>query len=365
MNAEIWNAAISRLPGANILQTAEWGEIKSAYGWRSIEKQWKSERGEVNAAALILIKQVRLLPLTPSMSVMYIPRGPLLDWSDEKLRTRVLQDIKTIAKQEHAIFIKIDPDLLISKGLPGSDQEVVDETGITVVEVLKSEGWKFSPEQIQFKNTVYLALDGDEEEWLARMKPKGRYNLRLASKKGVSVRRALPDDYPLLYRMYAETSIRDGFVIRPEDYYLRIWQKFYQKNMAQALIAEVEGEPVAGIFVFHFAKKAWYLYGMSTDKHRDKMPNYLLQWEGMKYAKEMGCKIYDLWGAPDQFDETDSMWGVFRFKQRLGGEVVCTPGAWDLPVKPVLYSMYMQVLPKILNLLRRRGLKQTRQENAL
>ena len=119
-------------------------------------------------------------------------------------------------------------------------------------------------------------------------------------------------------------------------------------------------DPVAGLFIFYFDKRAWYLYGMSTQKHREKMPNYLLQWDAIKAARSRSCTQYDLWGAPDNFDETDSMWGVFRFKDGLGGKVIRTPGAWDFPVRPNLYSLYMNILPRILGILRARGKKQTR-----
>jgi peptidoglycan pentaglycine glycine transferase (the first glycine) len=114
------------------------------------------------------------------------------------------------------------------------------------------------------------------------------------------------------------------------------------------------------VFIFTFASRAYYLYGMSRDIHRDKMPNYLLQWEAIKYARNNGCKGYDLWGAPDEFNEKDALWGVFRFKEGLGGSVIRTLGAWDFPVNPLLYKIYTQTLPKILNIMRLRGRSSTR-----
>jgi lipid II:glycine glycyltransferase (peptidoglycan interpeptide bridge formation enzyme) len=118
---------------------------------------------------------------------------------------------------------------------------------------------------------------------------------------------------------------------------------------------------VAGLLLFHFGQRAWYLYGMSSELEREKMPNYLLQWEAIRRAQALGCQVYDLWGAPDIFSETDSMWGVFRFKEGLGGRVVRHIGAWDLPVRPNLYLLYTRVLPWIMERLRRRGNQQTRQ----
>jgi lipid II:glycine glycyltransferase (peptidoglycan interpeptide bridge formation enzyme) len=112
---------------------------------------------------------------------------------------------------------------------------------------------------------------------------------------------------------------------------------------------------VAGLISFYFAGRAWFLYGMSRDIHRRKMPNYLLQWKAIRSAKAKECKYYDLWGAPDVFTENDPMWGVYRFKKGLGGTVVRNIGAYDLPARPLLYRLYTQFLPSILALLRRQG----------
>ncbi len=108
----------------------------------------------------------------------------------------------------------------------------------------------------------------------------------------------------------------------------------------------MDGEAVAAVSMFYFAGQAIYLFGMSRDEHREKMPNYLLQWEAMRRAKALGCRIYNLWGAPDEFNESDGLWGVFRFKEGLGGYVLRTIGAWDFTPNPLLYKLYTEVLPR-------------------
>jgi lipid II:glycine glycyltransferase (peptidoglycan interpeptide bridge formation enzyme) len=128
---------------------------------------------------------------------------------------------------------------------------------------------------------------------------------------------------------------------------------------AAPLIAEVDSEPIAAVFLFGFATRAYYLYGMSRDIHRDKMPNYLLQWEAIKLAQAKGCLQYDLWGAPDEFNDKDPLWGVFRFKIGLGASVTRTLGAWDFPTNPFYYRLYTNTLPMILNIMRSRGKSQT------
>jgi peptidoglycan pentaglycine glycine transferase (the first glycine) len=172
-----------------------------------------------------------------------------------------------------------------------------------------------------------------------------------------------------MYQMYAETSMRDGFVIRDEAYYQTVWRTFMgnppsdsqSQPSGEGLIAELEGEPLAAVSLFYFAGRAYYLFGMSRAEHREKMPNYLLQWEAMRRAKFLGCTTYNLWGAPDEFDTQDGLWGVFRFKEGLGGSVARTLGAWDFSSRPPFYRMYTQTLPRILDLMRARGRKRTRQ----
>jgi lipid II:glycine glycyltransferase (peptidoglycan interpeptide bridge formation enzyme) len=379
-----WNELISDLPNPHFLQTYEWGQVKAKVGWEPIYLVWdkdgkmKADRGQnpssfvfpVKAAVLVLKKNVISRGFAARLCILYCPKGPNLDWNDELLRKRVLDDLQKFARQQGAIFLKLDPDVVLGSGIPGTETEIAEPSGEAVRADLSRQGWQYSDEQIQFKNTVLLDVAASEEEMLARMKQKTRYNVRLAEKKGVTVRIGSETDWPMLYKMYAETSIRDGFVIRDENYYRTVWQLFDQSKvenrkssmpLAEPLIAEVDGEPVAAIFLFAFAGRAYYVYGMSREAHRDKMPNYLLQWEAMKWAKARGCSVYDLWGAPDEFNEADSMWGVFRFKEGLGGQVVCTLGAWDFVPNPLWYAMYTKVMPKILDVMRMRGTARVRQ----
>jgi lipid II:glycine glycyltransferase (peptidoglycan interpeptide bridge formation enzyme) len=189
---------------------------------------------------------------------------------------------------------------------------------------------------------------------LAAMKSKWRYNVRLAQRKGVTVRQGSVTDLGLLYRLYKETAARDGFVIRPETYYEDAWGSFIQAGLARPLIAEVEGEAVAMIIAYRFAGRAWYMYGASRAIHRDKMPNHLLQWTAMQWAKEQGCTAYDMWGAPDELVDSDPLWGVYRFKRGFGGEFVEHIGAWDFPVSQLGYWLYTAVMPRVLSVMRRR-----------
>jgi peptidoglycan pentaglycine glycine transferase (the first glycine) len=373
-----WNHLISKLPNPHFLQTFEWGQVKAKYGWTPLYVVWTSD-GKFSvfketdhwlpnpdhcvAAALILKRQILRNEFAARLSILYSPKGPLLNWSNESLRKRVLSDLQTFSKKEGAIFLKMDPDVVLGTGVPSSEDDLIDNSGQVLMSELKRRGWGYSSDQIQFKNTVLIDLNPFEEELLSSMKQKTRYNIRLAQKKGVTLRVGNLEDFGLLYKMYAETSVRDGFVIRDEGYYQTVWELFMDSNepTCEPLIAEVNGEPVAAIFVFYFAGRAYYVYGMSRNAHREKMPTYLLQWEAMKRARAKGCKVYDLWGAPDVFDESDSMWGVYRFKEGLGGKVVRTLGAWDYAPNPFWYKLYSEVIPRVLDLMRTRGKAKTKQ----
>lgn len=370
---ETWNRIIANFPEAHILQTWEWGEIKSRHGWEPIHCLWLEKGNDfylvheipahevkIGAAALILRRSVGGKAL--ALRVLYSPKGPLLaDWQNAELRARVFSDLKDLARRERAILIKIDPDVRLGTGIPGTKDEQDDLIGLEIKQFLERDDWRFSSEQIQFRHTVLIDLSQSEEVLLARMKQKTRYNIRLASRKGVQIRLGTPNDLEVLYQMYAETAVRDGFVLREPGYYLDVWNTFLNAGMAEPLIALVDGKAVAGVMIFRFAEKAWYFYGMSRPEHREKMPNHLLQWEAMRRAKACGCQIYDFWGAPDRFDEEDPMWGVYKFKDGFGGVVTRFIGAWDYPVNKPLYWLYTQVMPGVLNFMRRRGFSRLQQ----
>lgn len=373
-----WDRIISQLPGAHILQTWEWGVFKSQYGWDPIQLVWY-DNDRIIAAALVLKRSVKIPLFGRLLNIFYIPKGPLLDWSDPLLRQKVLSDINDYANNSDTLFTKIDPDVILATGFPDkSQQKNINDESLT--SDLRQLGWFFSSEQIQYKNTVHIDLSPDEDTLLANMKQKTRYNIRLASRKGVTIRIGDQHDIADLYKMYAETSIRDGFIIRNEEYYKSVWDLFIRNNrhinhasgnlqfdqpIAEPLIAEVDGIPIAAVIIFRFARKAWYLYGMSRAVHREKMPNYLLQWEAMRRAKSAGCHTYDLWGAPNVYDESDPLWGVFQFKEGFGGKVIQHIGAWDNPTKPTYYKIYNYLLPRILAILRIKGKKTTKQSIAI
>jgi lipid II:glycine glycyltransferase (peptidoglycan interpeptide bridge formation enzyme) len=225
---------------------------------------------------------------------------------------------------------------------------------------------------IQPTTTIHIDLRPSPEAILTQMKPKWRYNIRLAERKGVTVRLGTEADLVEFYRLSQVTSQRDGFAIHTEAYYRTAWQLFQPSHSGALFIAEFVGKAIAAIMVFMCGRMALYLYGASSNEDRHRMPNHLLQWRAMLWAKERGCEVYDLWGVPevsaegrgtedrrqgmrneepatsderrvmsDQLPMTNNQLplGLLRFKEGFGGRVVRYVGAYDIVYRPWLYRL--------------------------
>jgi lipid II:glycine glycyltransferase (peptidoglycan interpeptide bridge formation enzyme) len=350
-----WHTLLLRLPTAHILQTWEWGEFKrQTTGWVPERLAYQNAGGEVAAVASLLTRRLGIF------SVIYVPKGPVLDYADEIVRDGVLDHLQALARRRHAIWLKIDPDIPVGTGIPTDDTpdpnrpDVPDPVGMALQTNLLKRGWRFSADQVQYRNTLTLDLTQPEDSLFAQMSQSTRRKIRTAEKAGVSVRPADLDgrDFQTLYDLYAVTGERQGFLIRPADYYRQAWTMFVKAGLGYALIAEKEGKPLSGAVLFHLYPKAWYFYGMSSNEDRDLQPNYALQWGAIRWAKAQGYPIYDWWGAPDHFREDDPMWGVYRFKDGFGGTVVRHIGAWDYVPHASSYWLYERLLPRLLKILR-------------
>ena len=338
---DTWNTALQKLPYAHILQSWEWGEFKhQTTGWRPY--RWAFWRGEeIVAMASVGARQVGPL------QVMYAPKGPTLRYEDPTLAAEVIGMLEARARRQFAIWLKIDPDLVLATGLPGSEDDTPYLPGEAMKQLLQRRGWRFSADQVQFRNSLIIDLQPDEDSILAAMSQNTRRKVRTADKKGVTVRPGSIADLPILYELYAATGQRDDFLIRPFDYYQTAWRSFMEAGLAHAFIAEYEGQPIAHLILFHFGRKCWYFYGASSDLERERMPNYALQWAAIRWAKAQGYALYDMWGAPDHFNESDRMWGVYEFKRGFRGSVTRHIGAWDYAPYPLLYRTYAEAWPRL------------------
>jgi len=308
-----WDEFLERHPEAHILQSSAWGQLKSAFGW-------KSDFVRVgNCGCQVLFRRLLL-----GLTFAYVPKGPVgKDWS------KLWPELDRLCRKHGAIFLKVEPDWWdgtdLSAFFPG-----------------------FIPSApIQPCRTVVVDLAGSEDDWLGRMKPKTRYNIRLAERKGVVVRPG--DSLADFHRLMLITGKRDGFGVHALAYYQRAYDLFSADSHCCLFEADFDGRLLAALMVFTWGKRAWYFYGASSDEERNRMPTYLLQWEAMRWAARQGCQEYDLWGIPD-FEESDlegqfagrsdGLWGVYRFKRGFGGLLRRSAGAWDRVYQPGLYRLY-------------------------
>jgi len=313
-----WNAFLSQHPNAHLLQTGEWGELKAAFGWQAV----RLVTGQCGA-------QILFRRLLPGCTMAYLPKGPV--GAPEEAFWR---EVDHLCRARGAIFLKVEPDAW-------------EEAGATSL----FPDFRLSPHSIQPRRTILVDLRGSEEAILARMKQKCRYNIRLAEKKGVQVRAW--DDVETFYRMMRLTGTRNGFGIHSLEYYRRAYHLLHDAGLAELLVAEYAGQPLAALFVCARGTSAWYLYGASTDAERWRMPTYLLQWEAMRWARGRGAETYDLWGVPDEDPDTlemnfekrqDGLWGVYRFKRGFGGVIQRAAAAQDRVYRPWLYQAYLAFL---------------------
>jgi lipid II:glycine glycyltransferase (peptidoglycan interpeptide bridge formation enzyme) len=316
VNHTDWNNFIESHPNAHLLQMGEWGELKKDFGWKPV----RIINNEVGVQILF-----RRLPL--GLTIGYMPK-PFFALSE--IDGQFWKEVDSICKQNHAIFLKIEPDFW-------QDQLLVTNYQLSI-----------SPHNIQPPRTIVISIKDNEEQILARMKPKCRYNIRLAEKKGITIRTW--DDISAFHEMMTVTGGRDNFGVHSKEYYQRAYELFHPKGICELLVAEYEGKPLASLMVFANGNRAWYVYGASNDHERNRMPTYLLQWEAVRWAKAHGCDEYDLWGVPDENEETleanfesrhDGLWGVYRFKRGFGGQLKRAAQALDKVYNPLLYKLYL------------------------
>jgi len=325
----VWDQFVESHPAAHFLQTSPWGSLKVQFGW-DVQRVALADGDHLIAGAQILYRH---LPAGIG-KIAYIPRGPLANWSDETEMRPLLSTIKDTAQAHGAVAVTVEPDL-------------TDDPQLR--EIISALGFRPAPITIQPPRTIIVDISYNEDTILGAMKSKTRYNVRLAGRKGVSVHAGSRDDLAAFNGLMAITGTRDGFDVHSPAYYEAAYDHFVPRGWASLILAEVEEEPVAGVMVFALGRQAWYVYGASSDTHRNKMPTYLVQWEAIRWARAQGCTTYDLWGVPDADEETlesdfttrsDGLWGVYRFKRGFGGKLVRTVGTWDLVCAPARYAIY-------------------------
>lgn len=314
-----WRVFLSRHPQAHLLQSGEWGELKSAFGWEAVHVV----SGEAGAQILF-----RHLPL--GYTFAYMPKGPVTESEPEP---EFWSAVDQACRNRRAVFLKTEPNGWTASQQPGTSIQAP---------------FVASPQRIQPHGTLVIDLRKSEDELFDCMKPKTRYNIRLAGRKEVVVRRS--DNIGNFYRMMNVTSERQQFNVHSREYYQRAYDLFHPAGLCELFVAEFQGRALAAVMIFSFGKQAYYFYGASTDEERNRKPTYPLQWEAMRWAHDKGCTEYDMWGIPDDVTESledeesgreDGLWGVYRFKRGFGGSIQHAHPPLDRVYIPLLYKLYL------------------------
>jgi len=309
----------------NFQQSPEWAKVKS--NWKNETVLAEDEDGKIIGAVNVLIRKIPIFG-----NIMYSSRGPVCDIHDVQVLNQLTEGAKELAKKYKAIVLKIEPDI------ESSDKEFrkcIENLGYKI----KDDAKNFR-EEIQPRYVFRLNIkDKTEDEVFAGFHQKTRYNIRLATKKGVVIKEGTREDLKEFHRIMVETGARDGFIIRSLSYFEKMYDELAPNHM-KLLMAYYEDKPISGVIPIMYGNKTWYLYGASSNEHRNLMPNYLLQWEMIKIAIQNKSDIYDLRGVSGVVDENHPQYGLYRFKKGFGAEFTEFIGEVYIPFKPFIYILY-------------------------
>jgi len=306
---------------ASFLQSGFWGSFKAQFGWEAFAflALWKTEAPQQTEKPLLVLRR----RLAPGFALAYVPWGPELP-AGVPFQTALEELAKRLKKElpKDTVFIRFDPPWLLG----GTNEASIPSAFVR------------AKADIQPPDTVILDLTQPMELIIEQMKPKWRYNYRLALKKGVKVRQAEKNEITTFYKLLKETSKRDKIAIHGFDYYKALFT--YDSSEIRLYLAEHEGDILAGIITLFRGSDAVYLYGASSDKKRNLMPAYALQLKAIEDAKNYSCEKYDFFGIPPEKDESHSMSGLYQFKTGFGGKIIHRPGSWDYPNRYMIYRIF-------------------------
>ncbi len=320
-----WDAFVDQHPEGHLLQQSRWAAVKQTTGWGCL-RIGICDAGELLAGAQILIKK------RYGLAAWYMPRGPVFG-DDQLLNQALLAALRSQARQQRAVFIRMEPNMLV-----GSARERI------VTRVLGEAGMQTS-ESTQPQHSVQLNLEPSMDAVLAAMTKGHRADIKKAQKLGVTIRVGTTDaDLDVFVALMAETGARAGFAVHSKAYYAEVWERFRQKQRVLLLIAAYQGAPVAAAMMVASSQTACYLYGGSNAEAFQCAANHLIQWHAIQWAKEQGCATYDLWGIPQRTDVADGpldapaeMTGLIRFKKGFGGHEVSFYPAYTDVLMPLVY----------------------------
>lgn len=306
-------------PKAHFMQMSSWADVKNNWKWRGVV--CKDSEGAIAGTIAVLIRKVPALPY----SLLYCPRGPVCDLHNKEVFTELMTAVKKLGRDFRCCDIKLDPDVTVD------DDEF---RAIAISQGFKLMGNTLSFETAQPRFVFRLNVEGKtEDEVMAAFHSKTRYNIRVAIKNNVTIEIKGPEAAEEFHKIMVETGTRDNFGIRSTDYFRRMMVALGED--ARIYMAYYNGIAIAGSLALRCGDKVWYLYGASSNEHRNVMPNYLVQWAMIRWSIESGCRIYDFRGVSGFLDESNPLFGIYKFKKGFNGDLVEFMGEMDLIQKPL------------------------------
>jgi lipid II:glycine glycyltransferase (peptidoglycan interpeptide bridge formation enzyme) len=305
------------------VQTWEWGDFQISQGHKVYRLGIFNEKEMVGAYMVSFHKLPKV-----DYSIGTLWRGPTVD--DE-----MIKNIRKIATDEKAIFVKFEPDTY---------QKIYHPDGTTTNFSVNTQFDQFivSPKVNFYPYTYVVDLSKTEDQLLDSMHPKTRYNIKVANRHDVKIIDATNDKgFETYLKLIFDTTKRQGFYLHNESYHRSQWQILKKTGIPHILMATYQGQVLSAFMLFALKDKFFYPYGASLDDHREVMAPTLLMWEAIKLGKSLGCKTFDMWGClgPDA-KESDNGYGFTRFKQGYGGDLIQFVGSYDLIINPQLYKIY-------------------------
>ncbi|HFC12704.1 MAG TPA: peptidoglycan bridge formation glycyltransferase FemA/FemB family protein [Anaerolineae bacterium] len=328
-----WDNFVATHPNGSFLQTTQWARLKSRFNWTAY-RVWVRKDGELVAGAQILFRSTAMR----LVKMGYMPHGPIVDWDNTELVKVLFGQIDLAIYKHRAGLLKIEP-MVWQRDMSAEKWQTLCAENELIT----------ATDTIQPPRTMLIDLTPTEDEIMASFRSKTRYNIRLSGRKDVIVRKAILADLPAFNRLMHTTGERNDFGVHAPQYYQACYELFAERGDATILLAEFEGKLLAGVLLIKNGQQCVYLAGGSSNEERNRMPSYAVQWAAIRWAKQHGCTVYDMWGLPDEDAETleagfkernDGLWGVYRFKRGFNGRVARTVGSADKVYNKLIYKLY-------------------------
>ena len=325
---EQWNRFVESQATGNITQTFEWAELgEGGLGSEALRLGALDDAGALRATLLLIVERAPVV----RRPYLYAPRGPVCDDPASPALAALIAQADVEARRLGAFMLKVEPNV--------ADGDSVWPTA------LQRLGFERNPYATHPRRSWTLDIRPDEATLLAGMKEKWRYNIRLAGRKGVVVRVATtPADVETFYTLYQETAQRDGIFIHGKRHYEEFLRLYGERDAAALLLAEYEGTPIAALIVAKCGPVATYMFGASSNRERNRMPNHLLQWTAIQWAKAHGCALYDFRAIAEQLEPHEDMYSLYTYKQGFGGQSFFAMETHDKPYQSAIYWAYRRSL---------------------